>query len=289
MLGPEKDTSTCISSTSESCLCLLSQWVGWDLAEVSSPQAEAEKLRWPELHSLQDISPCACHDVESPWTHKEKNGPQPTGMPGWSLKTETMVPGVDTRITGHPNKRHLCGEKRSIGGGWSRRTCVRLWQERQRMTMKDHLSGQLPFSQPSVHTLWKNQPPLFVCSQMLSWILCHLTLPAFLSRCPILEFYCGHSLSSSMRTRKDPIWACQCFSKEQHEQIQDRAGDPGRPFQGTGSAIVLEKSSINSNPKSPNDDCYRFITLHAKNTMAQIYVPYRRKPWGWSSCIPWVW
>lgn len=123
---------------------------------------------------------------------------------------------------------------------------------------------------------------------LLSWIFGHLTLPALPSHCSILELYCGHSLPSSMRTVKNPIWAFRPFSKERHEQIWDRAGDPGRPSQWTGYATDLEKLPININPKGPTADCYRFLTLHAKNVMTQIYIPSWCKPWGWSSCNPWV-
>lgn len=80
--------------------------------------------------------------------------------------------------------------------------------------MKDHLYLCAPItltyldschfhSQASTHS--EEISHLFLFALSHSAELWHLALPALPSRCPILELYCGHSLSNSTRTRRDPI------------------------------------------------------------------------------------
>lgn len=85
--------------------------------------------------------------LKSLWTHKEQTGPQPSDKPGWSLNIETTI-----QKSRHGNRwasqlgAPMWWEEAVLGKVWSRRTCVRLGQERQRMIMKGHLYLSAPIT-----------------------------------------------------------------------------------------------------------------------------------------------
>lgn len=148
MLGPEKDTCTCISSMSELCWCLLSQWVRWDLAEASSPLAEAEKLR---RHTRVPLFTEHSHLTLAMMLRVPGHTKKRTASTYWYAWLVTKnrnywFPEWIHKSLGISVRGISVVRREALGKVWSRRTRVRLWQERQMMTMKDHLYLCAPIS-----------------------------------------------------------------------------------------------------------------------------------------------